>query len=147
LAKVVAVLAANPALSSILTMVLAATPRLRVREFASAEALDTYMQIATIDLVVADFDSEEAPADQLAQRLRGRYEDFQIIALGREVTLPTRARAAAAGIDEVIAKPMSPRYLLERVLARLERRKLSSHRRIALSGNVVPLFAPRLVQP
>lgn len=123
--KVVAVLAANPALSSLLTMVLAGCPSLRVRLFESRAALVTYMRLAPVDVLVADFDCAEAPADEIATALRHDdrlvRRDFSIIALTRSVDETTRRAAIAAGIDEVLVKPMSPRYLLERVLARLRR--------------------------
>ncbi|QMV02949.1 response regulator [Devosia sp. D6-9] len=161
--KVVAVLAANPALSSILTMVLAGCPSLRVRLFESRAALTTYMRLAPVDVVVADFDCDDAPADQLAAALRQdehlHRRDFSIIALTRTVTDTTRNAAVSAGIDEVIVKPMSPRYLLERVLARTRRqdhpvRSAAYHgperrHRLTLppagvyarkSDNVIPLF-------
>lgn len=121
--KVVAVLAANPALSSILTMVLAGCPSLRVRLFESRAALVTYMRLAPVDVLVTDFDCEDAPADEVALALRSDERllrrDFAVIALTRTVTDATRRAAVSAGIDEVIVKPMSPRYLLERVLSRL----------------------------
>lgn len=119
--KTVAVLAATPALSAILAAALAANPLLRVREFESGLALKTYMRIAPVDLLVSDYDNEADRADNLALALRLdpglERRDLQIIALSRTVTALTRA-----GIDEVILKPMSPRYLVERVLSRLRRR-------------------------
>jgi len=123
--KVVAVLAANPALSSILTMVLAGCPTLRVRLFESQAALTTYMRLAPVDVLVTDFDCADAPANEVADALRHDTRlfrrDFSIIALTRTVTETTKRAAVSTGIDEVIVKPMSPRYLLERVLARLRR--------------------------
>ena len=123
--KVVAVIAANPALSSILTMVLAATSNLRVRQFESQTALATYMRLSPVDLLVCDFDCEEAPASVLARSLRFDEtvvrRDFQIIALASSVTENTKQASIASGIDEVIVKPMSPKYLLERVQSRLKR--------------------------
>jgi two-component system phosphate regulon response regulator PhoB len=123
--KVVAVIAANPALSSILTMVLAATSNLRVRQFESQTALATYMRLSPVDLLVCDFDCEEAPASVLARSLRFDESvvrrDFQIIALASSVTENTKQASIASGIDEVIVKPMSPKYLLERVQSRLKR--------------------------
>jgi two-component system phosphate regulon response regulator PhoB len=153
-AKVVAVLVANPALSSILSMVLASVPSLRVRPFETKLALTTYMRLAPVDLVVSDFDSESAPADRLAAELRGdgslERHDFQVIALASKVTAETKQASIRAGIDEIIVKPMSPKYLLERVLARLQRqpprppRAPIARRRPDFAGtNVVPLFGPR----
>jgi DNA-binding response OmpR family regulator len=149
--KVVAVLVANPALRSILSMVLAAVPALRVRPFESQLALTTYMRLAPVDLVVADLDGDSAPADRVAFDLRAdptlESPHFQMIALAGRLTGETRQRAAGAGIDEIIVKPMSPKYLLERVLARLQRRSGPPPRRPApalpLGGNVIPLFGPR----
>jgi DNA-binding response OmpR family regulator len=121
--KVVAVIAANPALSSILSAMLAASPGLRVRQFDSAIALETYMRLAPVDLLVCDFDCEAAPAGALALRLRHdeglERHDFRIIALAGTFTPETRQLSVEAGIDEVIVKPMSPKYLLERVVALL----------------------------
>lgn len=149
--RTVAILVANPALSSILGMVLASAPSLRVRPFDSLLALSTYMRLAPVDLIVADLDGNGTGADLVAQALRSdkRVEsaEFQIIALASGVNGDTRAKARRAGIDEVVIKPMSPRYLLERVLARLRRSPVRQmvHRRPEPSApdNVVPLFRPR----
>ena len=148
--KTVAILVANPALSSILSMTLASAPSLRVRPFETEIALRSYLRLAPVDLVVADFDSLPARADRLAERLRTDVEipkRLQIIALASE--LPTDAKAASieAGIDEIIMKPMSPRYLVERVLARLARARQPERRKgpnkrdwSSFGSNVVPLF-------
>jgi len=148
--RTVAILVSNPALSSILGMVLAATPSLRVRPFESLLALSTYMRLAPVDLIVADLDGDGTGADLVAQALRSdkRVDSphFQIIALAGAVTGETRTAARRAGIDEVMVKPMSPRYLLERVLARLHRSPVRSIRqglpRHHGMNNVVPLFGP-----
>lgn len=124
--KTIAVLVANPALSSILTAVLASVPRFRVRPFESELALTVYMRLAPVDLVVTDFDAENARADLVTRDLREdsgiERPDFQVIALASSVTPETKTLCIKAGIDEVIVKPMSPRYLLERVQSRLEQR-------------------------
>jgi two-component system phosphate regulon response regulator PhoB len=150
-AKVVAVLVANPALSSILSMVLASVPTLRVRPFDTQLALTTYMRLAPVDLIVSDFDSDKSPADRVARELHAdthlERADFQMIALASRVTTETQRDSIRAGIDEIIMKPMSPKYLLERVLARLNRRSTPPPRPPARpaphTGNVVPLFGPR----
>lgn len=146
--RVVAVLVTNPALSSILSMVLASSPRLRVRPFESLIALETYMRLAPVDVVVTDFDSDTAPADRVARALDGAAgRQVQFIALTGTVTPEIKRASIAAGIDEIIVKPMSPKYLLERVLSRLDRR---STRRapprpafVPRADNVIPLFAHR----
>ena len=150
--KTVAVLVANPALSSILSTTLAAAPGLRVRPFETEEALRAYLKLAPADLVVADFDSPSVRADRLAARLRTDIAislKLQIIALASELTPEVKSATRDAGIDEVILKPMSPRYLVERVLARLAQTerlpaRRGLHRRdwSAFGDNIVPLFRP-----
>lgn len=155
----VAVLVANPALSSILSMTLAGVPSLRVRPFGSLLEMSTYMRLAPIDLIVADFDSVASPADRVADNLRHEAKlpqsNFQVIALASTLSTDAKAASIHAGIDEIIMKPMSPKYLVERVLARLTRRSANRgypgpERRVArsrplsttptYSDNVVPLF-------
>lgn len=148
--KTVAILVANPALSSILSMTLAAAPSLRVRPFGTEAALRSYLQVTSADLVVADFDSVPARADQLAERLRADgiiSERIPVIALASAVTPDVRAAALNSDIDEIIVKPMSPRYLVERVMARLARTRPGGRRRglhrpdwSTFGDNIVPLF-------
>jgi DNA-binding response OmpR family regulator len=150
--RTVAILVSTPALSSILSMTLAGTPSLRVRPFDSQLALTAYLHLAPADLVVADFDSVAARADRLAEDLRRdaalHSPDPQIIALASALSPETKAASIHAGIDEIIMKPMSPKYLVERVLARLARRGERPLRRRPLTppdwsgrgDNVVPLF-------
>lgn len=152
--KTVALLVANPALSSILSMTLAGVTSLRVRPFETQVALTTYLRLAPVDLVVVDVDSTIAHADRLAEAIRavGRTDGsrLQIIALASSVTPEIRDAAAAAGVDEIIIKPMSPRYLVERVMARLlrvpARPVVPARRRSAMpdwsrfGDNIVPLF-------
>lgn len=121
--KVVAVIAATPALSSILTMVLAGDMRLRVHLFDDEAQLFAYMRTAPVDILVCDFDREGRPAYEMVEAIRLDYsiisQDVQVIALTRAITPPMRHQSISAGIDEVIIKPMSPRHLLGRVQARL----------------------------
>ena len=149
--KTVAILVASPALSSILSMTLAAAPSLRVRPFDTEAALRSYLKVTHADLVVADFDSVPARADQLAARLRADgtiCERMQIVALASTVTPDVNAASVHAGIDEIIIKPMSPRYLVERVLARLAQTRPIGRRRglhkpdwSSFGDNIVPLFS------
>ena len=124
--KTIAVLAASPALTSILAAMLAAHAGLRVRAFDSAIALKAYMRLAPVDLLVADFDCATAPAAGLADSLVCDpllgTQSYQIIALASDVTEAVRRAVAESGIDEVMVKPMSPKYLLERVQSRLRQR-------------------------
>lgn len=167
-AKVVAIIAASPALSSLLAMVVAGDSQLKVRLFESELELIAYMRLAPIDMLVCDFDREERPAHELVEsiRLNGELlsQDVPVIALTRRITAPMRHQAISAGIDEVIVKPMSPRHLLQRIQIRLRTRSvvgtLGSYRgperrnRIfapiatttptrRASDNVVPLFPDR----
>ena len=87
--RTVAVLVANPALSSILSMTLAGASSLRVRPFETQLALTTYLHLAPADLVVADFDSVAARADLLADDLRARRGD-RIRATCRSSRSPAR---------------------------------------------------------
>jgi two-component system, OmpR family, phosphate regulon response regulator PhoB len=144
--KTVALLIANPALSSILSSTLAGSPSLRVRPFESMVALKTYMRLAPADLVVLDLDDAQASAEDIRQDRSIESRDLQIIALTSTLAAPSQPLA----IDEIIAKPMSPRYLVERVLARIakprrvERRVRGLMKRdwSSFGDNVVPLFRP-----
>ena len=102
----------------------AATGDLRVRMFEAESALRTYMRLSPVDLLVCDFDNESTPAGNLTHSLRldDRLvrREFQVIALAGTITENMKQASIASGIDEVILKPMSPKYLLERVLSRLD---------------------------
>ena len=165
--KTVAVLVANPALSSILSMTLAGVSSLRVRPFETQLALMTYLRLAPADLVVADFDSVPSRADKLADDLRRDRtigaRNLQVIALASELTPEIKMASIHAGIDEIIMKPMSPKYLVERVLSRLAKKWATSiastarpEQRVSLrkrdwasfGDNVVPLRRqPQLERP
>ncbi|MDC9823726.1 hypothetical protein PRN20_08275 [Devosia sp. ZB163] len=153
LSRTIAVLVANPALSSILSMVLASVPSYRVRPFDSELALVTYMRLAPVDIVVTDFDSASARADLVTRDLRADsaipFREYQVIALASEVSPETKNLCIASGIDEVIVKPMSPRYLVERVRSRLARRGPTARGDrdegrprpdFSQYGNVIPLW-------
>jgi two-component system phosphate regulon response regulator PhoB len=127
-AKVIAIIAANPALSSLLAMVVAGDSRLKVRVFDSEIDLIAYMRLAPVDMLVCDFDREGRPAYEMVEgiRLNGALvsQDVPVIALTRSITPPMRHQAISAGIDEVIIKPMSPRHLLQRIQTRLRSRSV-----------------------
>ena len=127
-AKVVAIIAANPALTSLLAMVVAGDSRLKVRQFVDEVELLAYMRIAPLDMLVCDFDRDGRPAYEMVEgiRLDGSLvsQDVPVIALTRGITPPMRHQAISAGVDEVIVKPMSPRHLLQRIQARLRTRSV-----------------------
>lgn len=167
--KTIAIMAANPALNALLSMVLAGDHRLRVRPFDSEAELFAYMRIAPLDMLVVDFDREGRAAYEMVEAIRLDpgfvSRDLPVIALTRAITPPMRQQAISAGIDEVVVKPMSPRHLLQRVQARLlnrsvvgalgfgyrgpERRdrvplpKPELHPGRRLADNVIPLFPDR----
>ena len=132
-AETVAVVLANPALSSILTMTLSGSPHLRVRAFETLGALSVYSRVAPVALVVMDFDLDAARRLREAPDLAGPRFDLVALAASVDAELPALSRRA--GIDEVLLKPMSPRYLLERVLSRLARR-------VTLTGTAAPVRQP-----
>lgn len=167
-AKVVAIIAANQALTALLAMVVAGDSRLKVRQFDSELALIAYMRLAPVDVLVCDFDREGRPAYEMVEAIRLNSnlvsQDVPVIALTRTITPSMRHQAISAGIDEVVIKPMSPRHLLQRIQARLRARSvigvLGGYRgperrnRVAMpvpqtiparreADNVVPLFSDR----
>jgi two-component system, OmpR family, phosphate regulon response regulator PhoB len=171
--KTIAILAANPALTALLAMVLAGDSRLRIRPFGSEAELFAYMRIAPLDLLVVDFDREGRPAYEMVEAIRLDptfvSRDLPVIALTRTVTPPMRQQTISAGIDEVVIKPMSPRHLLQRVQARLVNRSVvgvlgagyrgperrnrglvrtpQPHPTRRYTDNVVPLFPDRRSEP
>jgi two-component system phosphate regulon response regulator PhoB len=121
--KKIAILAANPALTAVLSMVVAGDSRLRVRPFEDEDELFSYMRIVPLDMLVVDFDREGRAAYEMVEAIRLDSSfvsrDLPVIALTRAITLPMREQAISAGIDEVVVKPMSPRHLLQRIQTRL----------------------------
>lgn len=145
--KVVAIIAANPALSSLLAMVVAGDTHLKVRQFESEIDLIAYMRLAPVDMLVCDFDREGRPAYEMVEsiRLNGELlsQDVPVIALTRTITPPMRHQAISAGIDEVVLKPMSPRHLLQRIQVRLRGRSVVG----ALGGYRGPERRNRITMP
>jgi two-component system phosphate regulon response regulator PhoB len=128
-AKFVGIIAANPALSSLLAMVVAGDSHLRVRQFETEPDLLAYMGIAPLHMLVCDFDRVDGrPAYEMVEGIRLNASlvspDVPVIALTRTITPPMRHQAISAGIDEVIMKPMSPRHLLQRIQTRLRTRSV-----------------------
>jgi DNA-binding response OmpR family regulator len=166
--KTIAILTGNSALSAIMEMVLAAHAHLNVRVFDDVDALEAFMGATRVEMVVAAFGPGPEGAVAAISGLRARAQnfvlpEFECIALANLSDGNLKAISIHAGINEVIAKPASPRYLEERVLARLGRpsaRRLATHagpeRRLSRAprgdanewpSNVVPLFGPRPETP
>lgn len=152
----VAMLAANPALAGILARALEADGGHKVATFEGIEALSTYLRLTPVDLVVLDTELPGAPAIDIARGLRTNLrlasDDFAIIAL-TQTPAPFHRPLLAAGIDEVLQKPVSPARLLatvdvlcapEREVAVANGPMVSvfegSHRAPIRVGNVIPLF-------
>lgn len=119
----IAVLSTSPALASILGATLRQGRNWRVREFRDPRALNAYMRIAPVAMLVCDYSLGDSTAADLAGTIREDAfvvsRQVQILAMSRSIDSDMRQRCVQAGIDEVIAKPMSPLYLEERVRARL----------------------------
>ncbi len=148
--KFVAIITSSPALSSILAMVLDCEEHLNVLTFNRAESLKRHSRIAPIDLIIADYQIGAALAPQLAVDLRQANPNrhFRFIVLADFMDQSTKQACQFAAINEVIAKPMSPLFVRDRVLAQLEKAqdvpafKRSEHVSSSISGNnVVSLYA------
>ena len=111
----IALLAANPALSGILARALEIDGGHRVATFQGIEALTTFMRISPVDVVVLDTELPGAPAIDIARGLRSHLklasDDFAIVAL-TQTPAPFHRPLLAAGIDEVLQKPVTPARLL-----------------------------------
>ena len=84
-------------------MVVSGDSSLKVSQFDSELYLIAYMRLATIDMLVCDFDREGRPAYEMVEsiRLNGSLvsQDVPVIALTRTITPPMRHQAISAGID------------------------------------------------
>ncbi len=172
-AKIVVVFSQNPALSSILHMVLAQNKELRVRQFNDEKSLIQYINIAVIDLLIYDCEQIDESLISSISLLRKTHDmansKFQIIALSKTIPKGMRTICKTISIDEIIVKPMSPIYLETRVLVRLgqvlkqhslassqvsRNRRLSDKQPFTMrissdfnfiekSNNVIPIFGKR----
>ena len=152
----IALLAANPALAGILARTLEIDGGHQVATFEGIEALTTYLRIAPVDVVVLDTELPGAPAIDIARGLRAHLklanDDFALVAL-TNTPVPFHRPLLAAGIDEVLHKPVSPARLLAAVdgLCQPQREVAvgnaparptfgASQSAPARVGNVIPLF-------
>ncbi len=153
----VAILTSSPALSSILSMVLDCEEHLNVQSFDRPNVLKTHLRIAPVDLIICDYEIGETLAPQLAIDMRRQLptRQFQMIVLSNFISAELKQSCNFAAIDEVIVKPMSPLFLRDRVVARLEKTDQSRDSlltqentsiqaipAIKVPDNVVPLFPP-----
>lgn len=150
--KTVAILTRGEALSAVLQMVLSVHQHLRVRVFVDSDALADFMRVTPIDLLICELSDGVSGTTHLVPMINARVMNahaFQTIALATDSDTPTKAVCDRIGIDEVIFKPMSPRYLEERVLARLG---MTMKRRLVQGTNVDqrrvrPSRAPQITFP
>lgn len=148
--KFVAVLTSSSALGSIIAMVLDCEEHLNVLTFNRAETLKCHARIAPVDLIISDYQIGLTLAPQLAVDLRqaNPHRHFQFIVLAGFMDDSTKQACQFAAIDEVIAKPMSPLFVRDRVLTQLENshdiamlQRAAYDPRSAYENNVVPLHA------
>ena len=119
----VAILTSNPALGSIIGMVLDCEERLNVQTFSQVERLRCHMRIAPVDMVICDHRVEHRTGAQICIELRRERPNrrFAFLLLTEKVDRALKQVCRFAGIDEVIVKPMSPLFIRERVVNRLEK--------------------------
>ena len=117
----VAILTSNPALGSIIGMVLDCDERLNVQVFCQVDRLRCHMRIAPVDLVICDSRVQNVDGVQLCMELKqgSPTRRFEFLLLADHVDVSLGESCRFAGVDEVIAKPMSPLFVMERVAARL----------------------------
>lgn len=119
----VAVLTSNPALGAIIGMVLDCEERLNVQTFSQVERLRCHMRIAPVDMVICDHHVEHRTGTQICIELRRERPNrrFAFLLLADQVDSALKQACRFAGIDEVVVKPMSPLFIRERVISRLEK--------------------------
>ncbi|MGJ8526937.1 response regulator [Maritalea sp.] len=169
--KVIGIIAQNRALSSILSMVLRDCEDVRIRVFESQAALKSYLRIAPIHLLICDYQLANLSCPVLIAALKCNpqmhTENMQVIALTQGIDRKMQKAIGAAGIDEIIVKPMSPAYIRERADARLmlptkykrvpkqtEQKSFRSTYNVQQvdtdlpwADNVIPLFGNRQMTP
>ena len=148
--KFVAILTSSPALGSIIAMVLDCEEHLNVQTFSRVETFTCHTRIAPVDLLIVDYEINQTIAPQLALDLRRANPNrhFQFIVLTDYMDEISAQACKFAGIDEVIAKPMSPLFVRDRVIARLDKVKDQDVVRQQANGpapiasdNIVHLYA------
>ncbi len=158
--KHIAIITASPALGSIIALVLEDEEQLHVEQFDNTDTLMAHMRIVPFDLIVMDYNLEQTSAAQLVLNLRRALPNrqFETMVLTSSITPEIKLACKFARIDEVVIKPMSPVFLKERVLSRMQIRHfvqdglsdqsapetsdtvLEKDAHPNWGGNVVPLF-------
>jgi len=86
-----------------------------VREAASGAAALALYEDAQADLVVMDQSMPGLSGVALIERLRAHSQSVRLILVSGHKSAALTAEARAAGADAVLAKPISPRALMETV--------------------------------
>ncbi len=144
----IAVVTNGAALGSIIEMILSRHSDVRVVRCRTYEQLADHMRIAPADLIICDYEQDGWTASEMLVNLRrhapGRH--FRSIVLTSFVSHEVRQGCRFAQVDEVVIKPMSPLFLLERVEAHLAEVDTAGNAALAPQrsngrDNVVPLFS------
>ncbi len=116
------IITSSPALGSIVAMMLEDEEQLHVEQFDDVSMLMAHMRIVPLDLIVMDYHLERITAAQMVLDLRRSpaHGKFQSLVLTSIISAEIKLACKFARIDEVIIKPMSPVFLKERVLWRLQ---------------------------
>ena len=110
------------------------------------------MRIAPADLIICDYEQLGWTAAEMLVNLRQHApgRNFRSIVLTSFVSHEVRQGCRFAQVDEVLIKPMSPLFLLQRVAAHLSALhdlefEATPLRASETIGNVVPLFPHRVL--
>lgn len=146
----IAVVTNGAALGSIIEMILSRHSDFRVVRCSTYEQLADHMRIAPADLIICDYEQDGWTASEMLVNLRRRApgRNFRSIVLTGFISHEVRQGCRFAQVDEVVIKPMSPLFLLERVEAHLSGLE-EANRATPVSSkphgrdNVVSLFSAR----
>lgn len=160
--QTIAMLAANPALASILSGALE-DGDYRTAAFSSLQALSTFLRIAPVDVAILNLDMPWTEMVQTVRALKAGPRTanplLKVIVLTH--ALPFVGSLAGSGIGALLVKPVTPAKLMTTVADLLEdagrtrpvaprhvplARRVSVPREQGISirqGNVIPLFGYR----
>jgi CheY-like chemotaxis protein len=80
-------------------------------------------ELQGLDLLVTDVVLEDVDGEELIRRIRGDGGDLPILVVTANATPELKAHLAEAGADEVVAKALGSRSVVQSALAVLERRR------------------------